>query len=261
MTRFTHTLTRIHTGALLCISSLLASQTLAQTQAPAAPVASKPVPLLDASAHINPQWSRVTLPADKGIPAPTIDVALATPGDSTPAVRIASNSSYGHLLQKGPWPAADLIWQWRLDQGLQQADLQRKEGDDAALKVCVSFDHDDANVPWGERLLLGIARNHSDFDLPGATICYIWDNRYPIGTTGANPYSKRVRYMVLQSGDSAGKAWASQSRNLSADFLLLFGDETQTVPPVSAIAVGADTDNTAASALGWVRSLQWHSAP
>ncbi|MFB1017469.1 MAG: DUF3047 domain-containing protein, partial [Burkholderiaceae bacterium] len=96
-------------------------------------------------------------------------------------------------------------------------------------------------------------------DLPAATICYIWDNRYPIGTTGANPYTKRVRYMVLQTNTSALNEWTTQRRNLSDDFLKLFGDEAQVVPPVSAIAVGADTDNTQEQALGWVNNLRWET--
>jgi hypothetical protein len=31
------------------------------------------------------------------------------------------------------------------------------------------------------------------------------------------------------------------------------------VPPVSAIAVGADTDNTQEQALGWVNNLRWET--
>lgn len=242
----THSLPAILLSAMLC--------PVAWAQA----TATAPVPLLDATGQISSQWTRVSLPSNKGIAAPTIDVA-STDTPATQAVRISSASSYGHLLQKGPWPAGQLSWQWRIDKGLQQADLQTKAGDDAALKVCVSFDHHDDNVPWGERLLLKFARSQSALDLPSATVCYVWDNRYAIGTTGANPYTKRVRYMVLRSGMTQARSWQTQQRNLAQDFLFLFGDETQVVPPVSAIAVGADTDNTQESALGWVRNMSWKS--
>lgn len=234
----------------LVLSALLSCAAGAQTATPA--------PLLNAAGQINNHWSRVSLPSDKGIASPTIEAAT-TGTPPMQAVRISSASSYGHLLQKGPWPAAQLSWQWRLDKGLQQANLQTKAGDDAALKVCVSFDHSDDNVPWAERLLLNFARSQSTLDLPSATVCYIWDNRYPIGTTGANPYTKRVRYMVLRSGMAQANNWQTQQRNLAQDFLFLFGDETHVVPPVSAIAVGADTDNTQESAQGWVRNMSWKS--
>lgn len=234
----------------LLFSAMLCPAAWAQT--------AQPAPLLDTAGQIDSRWTRVSLPSDKGIAAPTID-ATTTGTPPTPAVRISSASSYGHLLQKGHWPAASLSWQWRLDNGLQQADIQTKTGDDAALKVCVSFDHSDDNVPWGERLLLKFARSQSALDLPSATVCYIWDNRYPVGTTGANPYTKRVRYMVLRSGMAEASSWQFQQRNLTQDFLFLFGNETQVVPTVSAIAVGADTDNTQETALGWVRDVRLKS--
>ena len=218
-----------------------------------------PAPLLDSAGDINSDaWTRVALPESKGVAAPVISVAN-TGSPPAPALHIQSNASYGHLLQQGRWPAGQLSWQWRLDKGLERADLQTKAGDDAALKVCVSFAHDDSLVPWGERLLLKIARSQSALDLPSATICYIWDNRYPVGTTGANPYTKRVRYMVLRSGLDGSVAWHLQQRNLAQDFLFLFGDEAQVVPAVSAIAVGADTDNTKERASGWVRHMSWKS--
>ena len=237
---------------------ITASLAYAHALSPISDRAQVPAPLLHATGQINAVWSRVGLPTDKGVAAPVISVAIA-PNSTAPAVRIESNASYGHLLQKGPWPAGVISWQWRLDTPLSKANLQEKAGDDAALKVCVSFAHHDASVPWGERLLLRIARSTSALDLPAATICYIWDNRYPIGTTGANPYTKRVRYMVLQTNTSALNEWTTQRRNLSDDFLKLFGDEAQVVPPVSAIAVGADTDNTQEQALGWVNNLRWET--
>ena len=42
---------------------------------------------------------------------------------------------------------------------------------------------------------------------------------------------------------------------IGADFLQLFGDETSTVPPVVAIVVGADADNTAGTSLGYIGDL------
>ena len=237
---------------------LTAGVAYAHASSPIPVTAQVPAPLLNATGQINTQWERVGLPTDKGVAAPVISVANA-PNTTAPAVRIHSNASYGHLLQKGPWPAGVISWQWRLDTALSTANLQAKSGDDAALKVCVSFAHKDGSVPWGERLLLRIARSTSALDLPAATICYIWDNRYPIGTTGANPYTQRVRYMVLQTNTSVLNEWTTQSRNLSDDFLKLFGDEAQVVPPVSAIAVGADTDNTQEQALGWVNNLRWQT--
>ncbi|MDZ7938124.1 MAG: DUF3047 domain-containing protein [Rhodoferax sp.] len=164
-------------------------------------------------------------------------------------VRPSSGPARGEL---GPW---SLQWQWRLDQALPQADLRRKDGDDAPLKVCAMFDLPLERIPFLERNLLRIARSVSGEALPGATLCYVWDHQLAAGTKLANAYTARVRFMVLDSGEAALGQWVSHARDLQADFLASFGHESPTVPPLLAIVVGADTDNTGGSSLGFVSDL------
>lgn len=47
-----------------------------------------------------------------------------------------------------------------------------------------------------------------------------------------------------------------QRRIHHADFLRLFGDESSTVPPVLASAVGADSDNTGGRSLAYIADLR-----
>jgi hypothetical protein len=61
--------------------------------------------------------------------------------------------------------------------------------------------------------------------------------------------------MVLNSADTPLGQWASHSRDLSADFLRLFGSDTDSVPPLLAIVVGADTDNTQGTSLAYVDAV------
>jgi len=51
------------------------------------------------------------------------------------------------------------------------------------------------------------------------------------GTRGANPYTARVRYIVLQGVASPTGAWAAQRRRIADDFRALFGQESQQLPP------------------------------
>lgn len=53
--------------------------------------------------------------------------------------------------------------------------------------------------------------------------------------------------------------WVSQRRRIADDFALLFGLESLTLPPIIAIAVGADSDNTKGSSLGYLSQL--HGSP
>ena len=116
---------------------------------------------------------------------------------------------------RGPAPAR-LQWRWRLEKplsgGTAPADILTKAGDDAALKVCVMFDHALDRVPFVERSVLRIARSVSGDNLPAATVCYVWDSTYPAQTQAANPYTRRVRFITLQGVSAPLQRWVNESR-------------------------------------------------
>lgn len=74
----------------------------------------------------------------------------------------------------------------------------------------------------------------------------------PVNTEVPNAFTRRVRYVVLTSGDSQLKTWLPQERDLASDFRRAFGEETDTIPPLIGLAIGADADNTGGSSLGYV---------
>ncbi len=179
--------------------------------------------------------------------------------DGRSALRIEANASYGNLLQRidrSPGKG-QLSWQWRLEAVNALADLRRKEADDTSVKVCALFDLPLERVPFLERQLLRLARASSGSDLPAATVCYVWDDKLPVGTRIDNAYSRRVRYLVLRSGLPAKTQWFNERRDIGADFLALFGDESAgEVPRLKAIAVGADADNTGGRSVAFIADLK-----
>ncbi len=198
-------------------------------------------------------WRVVGIPGNK-VPLIAPDITTL---DGQQVLRLRSDKSYGTLSHTlTPDTGARVLqWQWRLDLALSAANLRRKEGDDAALKVCALFDLPLEKIPFVERNLLRLARKVSGEALPGATLCYVWDATLPTGTLLANAYTGRVRLRVLNSGTDALGQWYSHRRDLQADFLASFGNETDTVPPLQAIVLGADSDNTAGTSLGFVKDL------
>jgi len=199
-------------------------------------------------------WRLSGLPDDKA-PISTFE-ATTLNGETVLALR--TQASYGVLTHAWRGAAPEFLgWRWRLEQPLGQADIKTRAGDDAALKVCVMLDQPLADIPLLQRSVLALARSVSGQHLPSATLCYLWDSRYPAGTIGSNPYSARVRYIVVNGSESATGQWVSQRRNIATDFALLFGQESPGLPPVSAVAVGADSDNTRGSSLGYVAQLRW----
>jgi hypothetical protein len=220
-------------------------------------------------------WISAPLPAQK-LPPTRFDLREV---DGRAAWRVESPASYGNLVhavqavQGAGAQARTIAWRWRLDRAIERADLLTKAGDDAALKVCALFDMPAERVPFVERQLLRVARAASGQALPAATLCYVWA---PLASTGAggaggaggaevasrasglvlpNAHTRRMRWMVLRGAESPLAAWQAEQRDLRADFLRAFGDETATVPPLVAVLVGADADNTGGHGLGWLQDL------
>lgn len=181
------------------------------------------------------------------------------PIDGQTTLRIEAEGSYGNLVHPlaGVPGSGRLAWRWKVDSFNPAADLRRKEADDTAIKVCALFDLPIERVPFVERQLLRIARSRSAQPLPAATLCYVWDARIAEGTRLDNVYSRRVRMMVLRSGPAAGaEGWQAERRDLAADFRSLFGDEHPgPPPPLLAVAVGADADNTGGRSLAHLADL------
>jgi hypothetical protein len=178
--------------------------------------------------------------------------------DGKRALKVESKESYGNLVHPMQWStkAAHLAWQWRIDEPVPGADLRTKQGDDTALKVCVFFDLSIDKIPFTERQLLRYARSKATEPVPAATVCYVWDATIPAGTSLDNAFTRRMRYMVVSSGEKAVGQWQSERRDIIADYLKLFADETGgDVPPIVGIAIGADSDNTHSHSLGYVSGI------
>jgi hypothetical protein len=176
--------------------------------------------------------------------------------DGKRALRVEAVESYGNLVHSLQIEKATqkLSWRWRVEVLNTAANLRVKEGDDSALKVCALWDLPLENVPFVERQIMRIARAKTAEPLPAATVCYVWDARLAEGTELDSPYTHRLRYVVLRSGDKP-QQWLSERRDIGADFLKLFGSESATLPPLIGIAVGADADNTHGRSLGYVADL------
>ena len=203
-----------------------------------------------------PPWRIVGLP-NTGKNLTHFDVVTL---EGQRVLRISADNSYANLVHELPalalTPGTLLHWRWRLDQPLPLADLTRKSGDDVPIKVCAMFDMPLTTLGLVERNLVRLARSLSHEYLPGATLCYIWDNRLPVGTQLPNAFTRRVRYLVLDSGTSQLKQWVTHERDLAADFQQAFGHEAAgLLPPLMAILLGADSDNIDGLSLAYASDL------
>lgn len=254
-------------------SGAAADMSFAASAPPATPAPAVPAFSSAAPGELLTGWRAVGLPRGKA-PMTRIDLA-AEPltgsaggsaggpagGASRSVLRLQTDRSYGNwVFDHAPWAPsrqATLQWRWRLEQPLVSADLRHKASDDAALKVCVMFDHPIERVPFWERSLLRLARTVTGEALPAATVCYVWDTLLARDTALPNAHSPRVRYLVLRGYETAPGAWQVEQRSIWADFLRLFGDESHRVPAIIGLAVGADSDNASGRSLAFVGDIRW----
>lgn len=230
-----------------------ASCALTATQAQSSGASSLPVIALFGAA-----WTVVTLPDQK----PPVTRYYAETSQGRAAVRMEARASYGPLvLNLSPATAIGKVqWEWRVAEQSEAINLRTKAGDDTPAKVCVGLDWPDERVPFLERQLLRLARKRMDMTLPGATLCWVWGAKETPGDVIENPYSRRVRYIVLRNAKQMGAGWFAEQRDLATDLRLAFADEWPSgagLPLVTAITVAADADNTASQSMAWVSRLAY----
>lgn len=171
----------------------------------------------------------------------------------TTVLRVRSEDAAGaavYALHADPAARPVLAWRWKVDRVVEGADLAAKSGDDFAARVYVFFDVPASELPLGARVRLALARLLYGATLPSAAICYVWDNRHPVGTTAWSAYTDRVRMVVLENDGARVGQWAEERRDLVADYRAAFGEGAR-LADVSGIAAGNDTDQTRESSTAW----------
>ena len=181
--------------------------------------------------------------------------------DGQRVLRVAASRSYGKLLHPIDMPtdarARTLAWDWRVDRA-PDADLRQRAGDDVAVRVCAFFDWPIERLSLLDRTRLVAAEALAGQDLPTAAICWVWDQALPSGTVMPNAFTRRLRMIVVDGEGGATKAWRRHTRDLHADFRTAFADEWRDgdqLPPVRAVVIGSDTDNTGGEGLAFVRAI------
>jgi hypothetical protein len=170
----------------------------------------------------------------------------------------ASASGLVYRLDAPLAPRPRLAWRWKVADVVAGGDPRRKDGDDYAARVYVTFRYDPGRVSALERAKYGLAKQVNGEYPPHAGLAYVWDARLPVGTILPNAYTDRVRMIVVRSGTAEAGRWVEESRDVLEDYRRAFGEEP---PPVSGVAVMTDTDQTGARATAWYGDVRFLPAP
>lgn len=176
-------------------------------------------------------------------------------------LRVDVDGSYANLLTQLDPESADahattLRWRWRVETLSDRTDITRKDGDDVPARVCVLFDLPLERLRFGDRWGVRFARALFDPALPAATLCYVWDAHVAPGTWLPSAYTGRVMQQVLQRG--ASTEWKAEARDLRRDFAAAFPYEAANgpMPPIAAVGIAGDGDNTGARSLAFVGDVE-----
>lgn len=228
---------------------MIACLGFAASGARAEPVPPAQVPRLSgaaAGAGVAPGWRHQTLPkveranryaivTDEGQRV----LQVSSSASASPWVAPVDIDTTGR-----PW----LHWRWKVSRSLAGSDLRRRSGDDYAARLYVFFALAMERLSLSDRLRIRATRLLSGADVPAAALCYVWGHAQAVGSSGWNPYTDRVRMVVVDSGDTAAMQWRAHARDVSRDWIEAFGGP---VPRISGLAVSADTDDTGESVLAW----------
>jgi hypothetical protein len=160
-------------------------------------------------------------------------IIVKTDGNSELQGRAASSASgLGTKAEFPLKPNTTFSWRWKLDKTPPGGSEDAKKTFDHTVRLFVAF-----------KTSIG----------PPRTINYVWANKLAAGKTFHHPSSGRARFIVLESGDAKAGQWIKESRDLYADWKLLFGKDEP--PNVVSVGLMTDSDGTESTVTGWYDDL------
>jgi hypothetical protein len=151
-----------------------------------------------------------------------------------------------------------LRFSWFVDALNPLSDLADGQHDDAVARVMLQFGGDRNEFSARDNMMSDLLQALTGEPLPYATLIYVWDHRYPVGTVFAHRRTPRIKTMVIESGPQRLGGWVDFERDVSADYHKAFG----TVPQhLKGVALMTDSNNTQHPSRAWYGPLRWQAKP
>jgi hypothetical protein len=161
-------------------------------------------------------WSRHR-PGQRGIPegwkgqnwgSPAYDFVIATDGAAT-VIQLKSEGDGSTISKEVKIDVTQfpiIEWRWKVVTLPRGGDSRRKETDDQAAQVYVTF----PRFPSAVRSRI---------------ISYVWDTTAPAGTVVPSAKNPLVTYVVIRSGAGEAGTWFTETRNVRDDYRRIYGEE------------------------------------
>jgi hypothetical protein len=93
-----------------------------------------------------------------------------------------------------------IVWRWRIDQAIPEADKRIASREDSPARLLIAFDGDRSKLDVEDRAMMNLADALSGQQMPYATLMYVYSHRYPPGTVLQNPRTTRIQMIVVEQG-------------------------------------------------------------
>ncbi len=143
---------------------------------------------------------------------------------------------------------------WKVPALMLQADMARRETEDAVVRVVLTFEGDRSRLSTRDHMLSELALLMTGEPLPYATLMYVWCPTREAGSVITNPRTDRIRKLVVESGTARLGEWLDYERDVRADYRQVFGEEPGRL---IGVALMTDSDNTGSDVRAWYGLVQF----
>ena len=179
--------------------------------------------------------------------------------DGTTVIKAISEASASGLIRKikiDPEQYPIIKWKWKITNIYQKGDVTKKSGDDYPARIYIAFEYNSTKVGLFEKAKFAAIKLVYGEYPPIDAINYIWESKAPVGLIVSNPFTARVRMIVVESGKENINTWRQEERNIYEDYIKAFGE---TPPMISGVAIMTDSDNTGESAVSYYGDIVFES--
>ncbi len=121
--------------------------------------------------------------------------------------------------------ASELSWRWHVPALIPGATGRGIGRDDAPVRVVIGFKGDMERIPAADRAAMNMARVLGGWQLPYASIQYLWEAEEPSETILDHHTVSRIKKIVVRSGPDGLGQWLEFKRNVREDYRRAFAGE------------------------------------
>ncbi|MCS6995862.1 MAG: DUF3047 domain-containing protein [Casimicrobiaceae bacterium] len=169
--------------------------------------------------------------------------------EGVPCIRADAFSSWSVLAVRVPPEfagASKLSWRWRTEALIPNATSVGMGRDDAPVRVLVGFKGDMNRVPAADRAAMNMAKLLGGWELPFASIQYLWEAEVPAETVIDHHTVSRIKKLVVRSGPAGLGEWLSFERDVREDYRRAFPGEEP--GEIESIGIMTDTETLGGTA-------------